>query len=94
MNHAAADGGQRLCQLVRLVVVDQVAAVHDGLEREPVERAHGVGQHLRRQRLLWPEGGLEGAAEPVEEWHPGGRLLVTHVRVREQPEECELADRS
>ena len=56
---AAGERGQRVDELVVLVVVDQIAALHYGVG---AEGAHGVGhtrQYLGGQCLLWPERRLK-----------------------------------
>lgn len=69
---AAAQDPEREVELVRLVVVDEVAALDHRLRMQRVHRAHRAREHLRAQRLLGPERRLEGLAEAIEERQAGG----------------------
>jgi hypothetical protein len=61
----ASERGQRPRELVALIVVDQIAALDDGIRADRSDRAGRARQHLRRERLLGAEGRLERRAEPV-----------------------------
>jgi hypothetical protein len=69
---AAVEHGQRLVELGPLRGVEDVAGHDDGVGREPVDRAHGRGQHLRAERLVRAERGGERAAQAIEERDPRG----------------------
>jgi len=81
IDRAAVQRGEGARQLVRLGVVDHVAALHDRVGGERVDRAERAVEHLRAQRLLRPERRGERRAEASEERDARRRLRVEHVRV-------------
>lgn len=70
---ATVQHGERVRELVDLVVVDQIAALDDELRPQRTDRVDGARQHLDGQRLMGTERRLKRRPEAVEERHAGGR---------------------
>ena len=73
MDDAPAQDGQRLGELVALVVVDQIAALDHEVGAQRLDRPRGAGEHLGGERLVRAERRLERRAEAIEERHPRRR---------------------
>ena len=86
---AAGERRQGVDLLVVLVVVDEVAALDDGVGAQRADGRCGTGQHLGGQRLLGSEGRLKGRTEGIEEADARRGGGVEHVRVREMGERGE-----
>ena len=92
VHDAAIQHGERVGELVALVVVDQVAALDHELRTECADGVGGAREHPRRQGLLGAERRLERSTEPVEERDPCGRRGVEHVGVGDVGERCKHGD--
>ena len=81
LHSAAPEYGERVRQLVVLVIVDQVAALDHELRAKRADGCDGPREHLCRQCLLRAERRLERRAEAIEEAHARRRGGVEHVGV-------------
>ena len=80
-DRTAAQHRKRLVELVALSIVDEVAALDHEIRTERPDRSERSGEHMQRERLLWPEGGLERRAQPTQKGDTSRGGRVEHMRV-------------
>ena len=81
MDGAALERGEGVLELIALRVVDQVAALDNGVRFEVPDRCDRPREHPRRQGLVRAEGRFERRAQTVEEGRARGGGGVEHVGV-------------